>query len=290
MGRLHGAMTAMITPFDEAGDLKLDLLPAYLEFQRAAGIGGVVVSGTNGEGVSMTVDERKRLLEGVLRHKGNLTVIAGTGAAALPDAMELTRHAASAGADAVLVLPPFFFKNPTAQGVADYFRRVMDISDIPVLLYSIPQQSAVAVTDEILSLLDGHERLAGLKDSAGDWERTHALVTGRRDLAVLSGSDDLLDRAIGAGAVGNISGTANAFPELIVGVWRASQEGNVEEAKRQLDAAKGILMQYPLIAASKSVLAYRRVGRMFVRPPLINLTRAQEEEMLGRLKEAHLLS
>src|SRR5258706_13167007 len=112
MKHLAGVMPAMITPFDEAGTLNIAALPSYLGFQRRAGVDGVVVCGTNGEGVSMTVSERKLLLESVIALRGDFLIIAGTGAANFPDAMELTKHAAEAGADGALVLPPFFFKNP----------------------------------------------------------------------------------------------------------------------------------------------------------------------------------
>src|SRR6186997_2086841 len=132
MRALRGICTAIITPFDRDGTLTLGQLPAFLDFQRAHGIEGVVVAGTNGEGTSLSVDERMRLLEAVLAASGDMLVIAGTGAASLTDAKTLTKHAGEAGADAALVLPPFFFKNPSAQGVGEYFRRVMDVSDIPI--------------------------------------------------------------------------------------------------------------------------------------------------------------
>src|SRR5689334_3463175 len=150
MRELRGVCTAIITPFDPQGNLKLDLYAPFLDFQRSAGIEGVVVAGTNGEGTSLSVAERMELLEAVLASRGDLLVIAGTGAASVTDAVELTRHAGSAGADAVLVLPPFYFKNPTPQGIGAYFRRIMDASDVPVLLYSIPQQTAIAISDEMI--------------------------------------------------------------------------------------------------------------------------------------------
>ena len=108
--RLRGVLTAILTPFDAAGNLALPHFPALLDFQQAAGIDGVVVCGTNGEGTSLSVVERKRVLETVMAHRGNLTVIAGTGAASVTDAVDLTRHAAEVGADAALILPSFFFQ------------------------------------------------------------------------------------------------------------------------------------------------------------------------------------
>src|SRR5579871_4341095 len=176
-GRLTGLSTAIVTPFDAQGDLRLEHMPALLEFQRSAGVDGVVVCGTNGEGASLSVSERKRTLETVLEHRKELLVIAGTGAASVTDAVELTRHAGEAGADATLVLPPIFFKNPTAQGLADYFRRTLDAADLPALLYNIPQFSAVTITDELIALLADHPNLSGVKDSTGDWNSTSHFIT-----------------------------------------------------------------------------------------------------------------
>lgn len=290
MGELHGMMTAIVTPFDQSGNLNLEALPGFLDFQRAAGIDGVVVAGSNGEGVSMPVEMRKRLLEAVMQHRGNLRVVAGTGAANLEDAIELTRHAGQVGADAALVLPPFFFKNVSAQGVANYFRRVLEASEIPVLLYHIPQFSAVEVSNEVLDLLEGHPRLAGVKDSSGHWERTHALITRRPHLTIFCGADDLMGRALAAGAAGAISGGANAFPELIVAIKRAHDSGgDVAAAQARLNAVKDIVLSYPLFAGNKSILAYRGVARMWVRPPLVDLSPAQEAKLIARLKEAGFL-
>ncbi len=272
--------------FDKSGALDLGPLDSYLAFQKAGGIDGLVVCGTNGEGTSMSVRERIAYLEAVMERRGEFTIIAGTGANNLPDTLELTRHASACGVDAVLVLPPFFIKNPSSRGVADFFRPVLDASDVPVLLYSIPQQTSVPITDDILVLLRGHPRLAGLKDSAGNWDRTHALLTNYPDLVTLPGSDDLLARGAAAGAPGNISGTANSFPELISGVRRAVLSGGDGVAEQaRLDTAKSIVLSYPLMAGNKSVLAHRGVDRMYVRPPLVDLTAEQEREMIGRLRD-----
>ena len=112
--RLHGLLTAILTPFDARGTLALEHFPALLDFQRRAGVDGVIVCGTNGEGTSLSTNERKQALETVLANRQDLAVVAGTGSASLTEAIELTQHAAQSGADAVLVLPPFFFKNPDA--------------------------------------------------------------------------------------------------------------------------------------------------------------------------------
>ena len=204
--KLNGLLPAILTPLDLQGNLALEHFPTLLDFQRRAGMNGVVVCGTNGEGTSLSVAERKQTLETAIAHRGEFLIVAGTGAASVKDAVELTRHAAEVGADAALVLPPFFFKNPTAEGLAAYFRPVLDAADLPILLYNIPQFSAVAITDELLSLLADHPNLSGVKDSAGDWPRTQEFITRFPHLRIFAGSDRLASRCYAHGGAGCVSG------------------------------------------------------------------------------------
>ena len=286
----RGILTAIVTPLDLQGDLALEHFPLLLDFQRQAHIDGVIVSGTNGEGTSLSVSERKQALEKVLEHRGDLIVLAGNGAASMTDAIELTRHASEVGADGLLALPPFFYKGVSAQGMADYFRRVMDSTDLPVLLYNIPQHSAVVITDEIISLVADHPNLAGVKDSTGDWASTQHFKKTYPHLKVYAGNDLLASRSFAIGGE-SISGGANAFPELLVAVRDAARQG-VEEgavAQARLDTALDIVSRYPFIANNKAVLAHRGIPRLGVRPPLISLSPTQEESLIAELKSMGFL-
>ena len=289
---VHGVLTAILTPFDRSGDLALDVVPVLLDFQRAAGIDGVVVCGTNGEGTSLSVDERRRTLECVVQHRGNLQVVAATGATSVTDAIELTRHAADLDVNVSLLLPPFFFKEPALDGLAAYFRTVLDAVNLPALLYNIPQMTAVPITDALIGRLSDHPRLLGIKDSAGDWARTRELITNNPKLQIFAGSDFDALRCLRAGGAGCISGGANPFPELLVAVKAAFDAGNVQaadEAQARLETMLDILVRYPFVGASKSVLAHRGLPRMTVRPSLVDLTTALEEKMLSEFHEAGLL-
>ncbi|HZT43733.1 MAG TPA: dihydrodipicolinate synthase family protein [Chthonomonadaceae bacterium] len=290
---LRGLLTAILTPFDRQGDLALQHMPALLDFQRRAGIDGVVVCGTNGEGTSLSVEERMRTLEVVLASRERMLVAAGTGAASVTDTLTLTRHAAEAGADAALVLPPFYFKAPTTEGLAAWFLRVLDAADLPILLYNIPQQSAVAISDDLLDRLLDHPNLAGLKDSAGEWARTEEFITRYPQLRVFSGGDRLASRSYAGGGAGAISGGANAFPEIVAAVRDAYQADaggpRTQEAQVRLSALVDIVVRYPLIAVSKSILAQRGLPRLSVRPPLVDLTPAQEDALLAELRAAGFL-
>lgn len=282
MEALDGILTAIVTPFQSNGELWLDVVPDLLAYQQDAGVDGVVVCGTNGEGPSLSAAERKRLLEAVLKYRGNLRVVAATGAASLTDALDLTAHAAQAGADAVLVLPPFYFKNVTAAGAAGYFRKVLDTAEVPVYLYHIPQFSAVPVSLEVLDLLAGHPRLAGVKDSEGNWHRTEQFLAYTPPLRIFAGDDYTLGRSLLAGAVGSVSGTANAFPKEVVAVKEAALAGgDVKKAQQTLDKAIDLVLRYRLIPANKSILAHRGLPRMHVRPPLVDLTREEEQSLIS---------
>ncbi len=285
--------TAIVTPMNKNGDLALEHTPALLDFQSKSGIDGVVVCGTNGEGPSLSVRERKQVLEAAYEHRGNLRIVAGTGAGNVPDTIELTKHAAETGAESALVLPPYFFKSPTAQGVADFFKRILDASSLPVLLYSIPQFTAINITNEIIDLLKDHPNLAGLKDSAGDLDRTRELIERYPHLNIYSGSDYITGPAFMHGAYGCISGGANAFPELLNGVRNAHRNGESHEkqlaTQHTLTVMTNICAAYPLISTNKSIAAMRNLCRISVRPPLIDLTADQELNLSQELKAAGYL-
>ncbi len=287
---LKGIYTALITPFDRFGALDLAPLSDLLDFQRSAGVDGVVVCGTNGEGPSLAVEERIRLLEAVLADKGDLEVIAATGAAALVDTLTLTRHASASGCDAVLVLPPFFFTCASPIGLARAFEEVASVSDVPVILYSIPQLSGVPIGAPVLSLLQGCARICGIKESSGDRAASIEILKDHPECSLYIGSDDLAAELLTAGAAGIISGTANAFPELLVAIWQAHSSGNrLAEAQQRLDAAIGIVTRYPMVSNVKAVLAIRGVADVGVRLPLVELTQSERNTLRDRLSATGLL-
>ena len=178
------------------------------------------------------------------------------------------------------------------EGLAAYFLPILDAVDLPVLLYNIPQMTAVPITDALLHRLAGHPRLAGIKDSAGDWPRTHEFITQYPNLQTFAGSDYLASQCFLAGGAGCVSGGANPFPEILVAVRDAFQSGDpaaTAAAQARLDQMLDILVSYPFVGASKSVLARRGMPRMGVRPSLVSLTPDQESTMLAEFQAAGLL-
>lgn len=286
MPNIHGALTATITPFDEDGEIDLNYVTKHLRFQDRSGIHGVVPSGSNGEGPSLSLEERKRLIEHVVANKGKLKVIPGTGCAALPETIELTRFAASAGADAALLMPPFYFKEVRPRGLVEYFRRVLDSASIPMLLYNIPALAGLPIDDELLDALGEHPNLYGVKDSSGEPDRPGEYVRSFPKLTILVGSDHLAERALQAGAAGSISGLANVFPEPMVELYARFRRGeDTSRLQQKINRYKQIFKKYPARGGSKYTLTLRGFPMTFARPPSVDLTE-EEQKALRRELEA----
>lgn len=263
MSELRGVISAMLTPFvSTVGPVDYEWVPAYLRFLERGGIDGLVVCGTTGEGPSLGVGERERMIDLVVEQRGGMFVIAGTGCAALSETIGLSRFALERGADAVLVMPPFYFKSPTEMSVLAYFRAVCDAlpTDARILLYHIPQVTAVPVTRGVIDgLLASHGRqFFGIKDSAGDIEHTRGLIKDYPQLQIYSGSDHQVANALAAGGQGVISALSSVFPDLVCAVYAAFQRGGeVAAAQERLSRAKSLIDALRTPAALKSVLAWR---------------------------------
>ena len=288
---LRGVFAPIVTPFRPSdGEVDLPWIARHVAYLRAHGCTGVIPCGTNGEAASLSVAERIQVAEATLAAAGDMPVIVGTGAAALPDAVALTRHAFAAGAAAVLVMPPFYFKKPSDMGVAAWFQRLFDAAVPPggrVLLYHIPQTTGVPITDGVLqALLASHGALVyGLKDSTGDAEQGAHLRQTFPQLAYFAGNDHRVGEACADGAAGSISAAANVFPYLVSAVQQTAWAGqDAAAAQAALSAARSLLEAYPLQPATKAALAdVAGLALTAVRPPQVELSPAQRAELRARL-------
>lgn len=293
MSELHGVISAMLTPFvSDVGPVDYEWLPAYLRYLESNGINGVVVMGTTGEGPSLAIGERERMLDTVIKFRGNLKIIAGTGCAALTETIALSRYAIDAGADAVLVMPPFYIKSPAEAGVLHYYRALCDAlpEDSRVLLYHIPAVTGVPITPTIIEgLLQSHGRqFYGMKDSAGNAEHTSGLIANYPQLQIFSGSDHQIANALAAGATGVISALSSAFPALVHSVYAAYQAGgDVAAAQTRLSTVRRLIDPLNTPPALKSALPWLSdLPETAVRLPLVpldneaaTLLRQQYEEL-----------
>ena len=295
MSELYGVFAPIVTPFRHTdGEVDIPWIKGYLDYLRAHSCRGVVPCGTNGEAPSLSVDERRLVVEATVNAADGMPVIAGTGAAALPDAIALTRHAFWAGADAVLVMPPFYYRRPPDAGVTTWYQRLFDAA-VPAggraLLYHIPQTTGVPISDELIrGLLASHREIVyGIKDSSGDPEQGRHLREVFPVLAYFAGNDHRVVEACQEGGAGSITACANVFPDLVAAAQRAAHgEGDPTLAQTRLSTARSVLDAFPLQPATKAALA-EVVGLppTAVRPPQIELTHTQRTELRSALQSGY---
>jgi 4-hydroxy-tetrahydrodipicolinate synthase len=294
--RLGGVLAPIVTPFRPAdGEVDIPWIEDYVAYLREHGCQGIVPCGTNGEATSLSVAERQRVLEAALSAARGMPVVPGTGAAALPDAIALTRNAFAAGADAVLVMPPFYYRHPPDEGVATWYRRLFDAAVPPggrVLLYHIPQTTNVPISDELIrALLSSHgEIVYGIKDSTGDPQQGKHLRETFPMLAYFAGNDHRVFEACQDGASGSITACANVFPNLVADVQRAALgDGDRAAAQAKLHAARAALEAFPLQPATKAALNdIAGLRPTAVRPPQVELTPDERAELQSTLRSIGL--
>jgi 4-hydroxy-tetrahydrodipicolinate synthase len=296
MSSFRGVLAPVITPFTA------NLAPDPGRFQRhcawllANGCAGLAVFGTNSEANSLGLAERMELLEGLVASGvAPELLIPGTGCCALPETVALSAHAAALGCHGVLMLPPFYYKGVSDDGLfrsySEVIQRVGD-ARLRIYLYHIPPVSGVAIPVALVErLLKAYPGIiAGVKDSGGDWAHTEALLRYKdQGLEVFAGSEVFLLRTMRGGGAGCITAGANVNPAAINQVFRRWQEPDAEALQAAIDRIRTILQSHgAMIPALKAVTA-RFAGDpawRTVRPPLETLSEAQEQALLADLVEA----
>jgi 4-hydroxy-tetrahydrodipicolinate synthase len=286
---LQGIYAAAITPFDDTGRPDYEQLITHLNGLAEQGCHGVLVSGTTGEGPSLSAAEREELFRRAASARNRLQILGGTGAASIEDTIRLTRAAFDAGLDAAVILPPFFYRFPTPEGVYQFYAAVIEQAvpeDGSVFLYHNPTVCDVPITPPLISQLrDSFPRqVVGIKNSSGEWEYNRTLCQIDPDFLVFVGSDSLLSSNLQAGGAGAITGLANLVPVLLRRVYDLhGQRGETEEAQAALDNAKLLLDGLPRIPAIKALLRLKgSISSDAVRPPLCHLTTSEIDELRKR--------
>lgn len=289
--RFSGVLSPVVTPFDD--DLKPDgeRLAAQCRWMVGQQV-GLAVFGTNSEANSLSVDEKITLLDQLTENgvSGD-ALMPGTGCCALSDSVRLTRHAVNAGCRGVLMLPPFYYKGVSDEGLYRNFAEVIEQvgdSRLRVYLYHIPPVAQVGISlDLIERLITAYpDTIAGIKDSSGDWSNTQAMLDRDwDDFRVLVGSESLLLQNMRAGGAGCISATANVNPEAIHRLYTEWQDASADGQQASLNELRNIVQTQPMIPALKAIVArysgvesWRRL-----RPPLVELTEAQCAELYAAL-------
>lgn len=293
---MTGICAAVLTPLN--ADLSPDLgrMVAHCRWLLAHGCDGLAILGTTGEANSFSVEERLTILDAVVRAGiPPERLLPGTGACAFPDAARLSRRALELGIDRVLMLPPFYYKNVSEDGVfAAYAETVRRVNDprLRLFVYHFPAMSAVPVGFDVIARLrrEFGGQVAGIKDSSGDIAFMTRLVEAFPGFSVLSGSDHELLPVLKAGGAGAVTAAANiacALAAEVRGRFLAGELAAAEAAQAKLSAVRRVVSSVPAIAAMKALFAQASgdPGWERVRPPLVPLSDAQRQAFFQGLDE-----
>src|SRR6266699_5242821 len=292
--RLSGVLAPVVTPF------KRDLSPDRERYVRhckwllAHGCRGLAVFGTNSEANSLSVDERMVLLETLIQEGVPAAVLMpGTGCSALTDSVRLTAHAVALGCGGVLMLPPFYYKGVSDEGLYRNFAEVIErVGDerLQLYLYHIPPVSQVPLSLGLIERLLGKYPgiVAGVKDSSGDWSNTKAMLDNfaKGGFDVFAGSEEFLLANMRHGGKGCITATGNINPGPIDNLYRNWRSPDAERQQAAITATRKIVQKQPMIAALKAAVAHFGNDPQWktLRPPLIELNPAQERDLISELK------
>jgi 4-hydroxy-tetrahydrodipicolinate synthase len=291
---IHGLLAPLLTPFEDDLQIATDLHVQHAKRVLAQGCAGLVPFGTTGEALSVSIDERiaaiKSLVDGGV---DPAKMIPGTGVSNLADTARLSRACLDLGCNAVLVLPPFYFKAVSDAGLYEYFVRLLDAvgHDAKIVLYHIPPIAVVGISPDLAARLhaDFPQRIIGIKDSSGDWDNTRALLE-IEGLTVYPGSELTLLDAMKLGAPGCISATANVNAAAISQVAAAFLSGDAELAEklhRPVREFRQCLQEYAPIPAQKRLLALASGDDRWanVRPPLLPMAADGGRDLAKKLAQ-----
>jgi 4-hydroxy-tetrahydrodipicolinate synthase len=282
---------AAVTPCDNKGKLDDGIYRDMMTFFKERGVDGVLVLGTTGEFASFSVAERKKVAETALKHRSGLEMMVQVGTPNLPETLDLLAHAQANGADQVLCIPPFYFKNPSTEGLTKYYSQVLEATKLPVNLYHYPGMSAVPISPQLLHNLEHYPNLAGIKDSTGDAKAYASLLQEFPKLNLMTGTEGGLTAALAAGK-GAILVSANLFPRQASACFDAQRKGgDVAAAYAKLRDVNALSRVQGGGASAVIKYGFTAYGmrESFVRPPQLDLTAEQKAQMQPKLAQIKAL-
>ena len=289
--KFSGVLTPVLTPFKK--DLKPDVNRFIEQCQWLLSQNvSLAVFGTNSEANSLAVHEKISLLNSLVEAGINPnSMMPGTGCCSLTESIELTSHAINLGCKGALMLPPFYYKEVSDEGIFRSYSEIIQkigSEKLKIYLYHIPQVSGVGLSINLIDRLVNEypKVIAGIKDSSGDWENIKNILDRQwDDFRVFAGTESILLKTLQAGGAGCISATANINPKAIYNLYKNWVSDQAEELQIKLNEIRNLMESYPMIPALKSVVAYysKHIEWNIVRPPLVSLKKDSQEELLQKL-------
>ena len=289
----RGIIPAMVTPFDDNDRVNEKVLRRLVRYLIEGGVHGIFAIGSQGEFYALDKEEKKKIIETVVDEvNGKVPVYAGTGAITTKEAITLTQIAEKAGADAVSVITPFFI-SPSQEELYEYYLSIAKSTNLPVLLYNDPGRTGVNLSAELVERLSKIDNIVGIKDSSGNLTLTTEYIRTTPDnFSVLCGRDTLIFATLLSGGKGSIAATANVVPKLVVEIYEAFVNGDIEKARKAQFKLAPLrlafnLGSFPIVVKEALNLIGINVGS--ARAPIKSLSEDKKETLKSVLKELGLL-
>jgi 4-hydroxy-tetrahydrodipicolinate synthase len=293
--RIRGVLAPVLTPFDDHGRPDVNRFVAHCQWLLDNQV-GLAIFGTNSEANSLSVDERIGLTD-ILIAKGvpASRMMPGTGACSIRDAVKLTSHAVKSGAAGTLMLPPFYFKPVSDEGLYAFYSEVIEEvgdSDLRIYLYHIPQFTGVPISLKLIEMLRKRypDVVVGAKDSSGNWDNSKAMIDNfaKDGFDVFPASESLMSKALPIGAAGCISATVNVNPAGIQALYQRWQSEEGPLLQEKADVVRQIFQSAPMIPAMKHVVAEAAQHPSWrnVRSPLVQLNTETAAKLQSDLQQA----
>lgn len=291
-----GVYAAAVTPLRPDGSPDLVSFARLLAWLEACGCTGVVVAGTNGEGPSLSALAKRDLLKAAMRFRGTLDVVLGIATPSLDEAKWLAKSAKEANADALLVMPPYYFRGAGQQGILDWFERLATDCALPILVYNFPKMTGITFTEEMLARLAQMPNVVGAKDSSGEAASLPMFRRAMPEHSLFVGDETLLISALEQGWSGTISGVANVLARWlsqIVLEWNQADASGVpvppESAAAKFELILPLIQSLracPQPATHKAILTELGIlSSAHVLPPLVTATAERARERMGQIED-----
>lgn len=288
---LHGIFPPLTTPFDKAENLRPDKLRSNIQKLSKHALSGFLVLGSNGELVMLDPKEKLEAIYAAREaiEPGKL-MLAGTGCESTRDTIQLTREAGKAGADAVLVLNPSYYKGQMDQeALVSHYAAVAEASTVPVIIYNMPSNSGLDMSAENILAIAAHPNIIGLKDSGGNLEKMNEVIqSAKPGFQVLAGSAGFLLPALKLGAVGGIAALANIAPAQCIEIYQLFGEGKMEEAEalqKKIVALNLAVTRQWGVPALKEAMDHLGLYGGTSRRPLLSIKKENKEQLLRLMDE-----
>lgn len=261
---VEGIITAMVTPLEESCKIDVVATKQLVNHLIDKKVNGLFILGTNGEFHVLSDKEKLRFADTVINEtKGRVPIYVGTGGNSTDQVISLSKEMTDLGADALSVITPYFVQ-PTEAELTKHYLTIAEANSAPILLYNIPKNTGITISQNVLEQVASHENIIGIKDSSGDIEtiKQYLSVTKDNDFSVLSGSDSLILSALKLGATGAVAATSNVLTEIDVAIYRYWSNGDLEKAQEMQDSIeefRRILKLGTLPSILKAAISYQGI-------------------------------